>query len=92
MPKGSAVTEVLPQSSSVRRVVFAAPASLDDFVRHVFKEWPPLGWTLGRGEREAIEAEDTFQHKDGRYGQFRARSVFCEKDSTEVVIAIVTPT
>lgn len=70
-------------------VVYAVPVDLDGFVEHVLAGWPENGWELGRGEREVGEAESVFFLPDkSRYGQFRARSVYCDQNMTEVTLTL----
>jgi hypothetical protein len=68
---------------------YTIPVSLDDFVSFVLERWPDAGWSLGRGEREAGEAESVFFLPDrSRYGQFRARTVYCDLDAVEVTLTL----
>lgn len=70
-------------------VIYTVPISLDDFIDFVLARWPEDGWTLGRGERERGEAESVFFRPDrSRYGQFRARSVYCDLDAVEVTLTL----
>ena len=70
-------------------IVYAVPRSLDGFVDFVLDTWPAEGWELGRGEREPGEAESVFYLPDkSRYGQFRARAIYCDENLTEVTLTI----
>lgn len=85
--EGSYAIEISQPSGRVRTVAFAEHGSLDAFVQHVLDAWPDAGWILGHGEREPGEAEATFS-KGERVGAFRARSVYCDPDWTQVLIVL----
>jgi len=90
LPPGSYASDVkLPATAGFPRAIFAAKGSLKDFVLYVLSEWRKLGWTLGRGEAEAGEAEDNF-FKTGTdtRGAFVARTTFCDAGWTWVYIVI----
>jgi hypothetical protein len=88
LPKGSFATQTFDPVQGIERGLFVVAAPLDGFVRFVLREWPAKGWSLGPGESEPGEAEDTFTDEAGLFGQFRARSDFCRTDRTQVLIAI----
>lgn len=90
LPRGSfAIRTPEDPAPGLHIIVYAVPAGLDDFVQHVLDRWPSNGWELGRGERELGEAESVFFLPDkSRYGQFRARSVYCDLDVTEVTLTL----
>ncbi len=89
LPPGSYAAELPPASGSTRRIIFVSEGSLSDFVRHALADWPKRGWQLGRGEAEPGEAEDQFaKPSDGRYGAFRARSIFCDQTKTWVLLVL----
>lgn len=90
LPPGSYASRMLPRSGRVDRGIFVVNASLDEFVRFVLAEWPKQGWILGRGDREAHEAEAPLSRPGGRLGFFRARSIYCEPNRAEVLIAVGT--
>lgn len=87
-----AYVSLVPESlaEGVDHIVFTVRGSLDDFVKFVLAEWEEAGWILGRGEREPGEAESVFYTKGTeRYGQFRARAVYCDDAYTEVLLTLV---
>jgi hypothetical protein len=89
LPAGSYTMELPPATGSTRRIIFVAQGSLRDFVTHALSAWPKQGWQLGRGEAEPGEAEDQFaKPSDGRYGAFRARSIFCDQTKTWLLIVL----
>lgn len=89
LPPGSYVIETPPSTGSTQRIIFAARGSLRDFVTFVLGAWKKTGWILGRGEAEPGEAEDQFaKPREGRYGAFRARSIFCDQSRTWVLIVL----
>lgn len=91
LPEGS-YPSLIPEQRApgIREIVFTARGSLDDFVRFVLDRWEEAGWSLGRGEREPGEAESIFFAGEAeRYGQFRARQVYCDEDYTEVQLIVV---
>lgn len=90
LPDGSEAIRTSPDPApGLHIVVYRVPVGLDAFVDHVLDAWPRDGWVLGRGEREAGEAESVFYLADkSRYGQFRARSVFCDLEQTEVTLTL----
>ncbi|MFA5891226.1 MAG: hypothetical protein WDA27_09805 [Actinomycetota bacterium] len=88
LPPGTYVNEIIRPSDSIHRAMLTVAVSLDDFVRFVLLEWPPKGWQLGAGDREAAEAEAPFTQGDGRFGQFRARSVYCDNAHAEVLLIL----
>src|SRR5438477_4420159 len=87
LPAGSyAVGEIAGAPATFHKGVWAANASLRDFVRHVaLGQWEARGWRLGRGDAEAGEAEDDF-HRGKAAGTFRARAVYCNTAWTELVV------
>lgn len=91
LPGGSYVSWIPdPPAEGIRQIVFTARGTLDDFVRFVLDNWEAEGWNLGRGEREPGEAESIFFTEDTeRYGQFRARAVYCDDAYTEVLLIMV---
>ncbi len=90
LPPGSYPSNiVLPGKTSYPRAIFAAKGSLRDFIVSVLAEWPKKGWTLGRGEAEAAEAEDNFvKLGTGIRGAFIARSSFCDAGWTCVYVVM----
>jgi hypothetical protein len=90
LPAGSVAIRTSPDPApGLHVVVYRVPKSLDDFVKFLLADWPKQGWVLGRGEREPGEAESVFYLPDkSRYGQVRARQVYCDADQTEVVLTI----
>jgi hypothetical protein len=74
------------------QAAFVASVELRAFVKHVLSVWPAKGWTLGVGDAEVGEAEDTFFRPRPRLnGAFRASSVLCDRTKTLVIIAIGVP-
>ncbi|MHB8510554.1 MAG: hypothetical protein ACYDCC_00070 [Actinomycetota bacterium] len=90
VPPGSYPIEVQPDVGGYRRIVFAVNGSLRDFVIYALTNWKQHGYTLGRGDAEAGEAEDNFA-KNPLFGVFRARSVFCDASKTWVLITVNDP-
>lgn len=90
LPEGSEAIRTSPDPApGLHVVVYRVPTTLDGFVEHVLAEWEDNGWILGRGERETGEAESVYYLPDkSRYGQFRARSVFCDLAQTEVTLTL----
>ena len=90
LPAGSEAIRTSPDPApGLHVVVYRVPTTLDAFVAHVLATWENAGWILGRGERETGEAESVFYLPDkSRYGQFRARSVFCDLEQTEVTLTL----
>ncbi len=90
LPDGSVAIRTVPDPApGLHVVVYRSPASLEGFVDHVTTDWPAQGWQLGRGEREQGEAEAVFFTPDkSRYGQFRARSVYCDLEQVEVTLTL----
>lgn len=91
LPPDSYVS-LVPESRAegVDQIVFTVLGTLDDFVRFVLDRWEQAGWILGRGEREPGEAESVFfTSGTERYGQFRARAVYCDQDYTEVLLILI---
>ena len=90
LPEGSEAIRTSPDPApGLHIVVYRVPTGLEEFVDHVLDAWPRNGWVLGRGEREAGEAESVFYLADkSRYGQLRARSVFCDLEQTEVTLTL----
>lgn len=90
LPDGSVAIRTSPDPApGLHVIVYRVPLDLDAFVQHVLDRWPNDGWVLGRGERESGEAESVFYSPDKRrYGQFRARSIYCDLDQTEVLLTI----
>lgn len=90
LPEGSVPVRTSPDPApGLHVVVYRVPVGLDPFVDHLLEAWPAGGWVLGRGEREAGEAETVFYLPDkSRYGQVRARSVYCDLEQTEVTLTI----
>lgn len=90
LPEGSVPIRLSPDPApGLHLVTYRVPVDLDAFADHVLKEWPERGWVLGRGEREPAEAESVFYLPDkSRYGHLRARSVYCDRDQTEVTLTL----
>ncbi|MDQ1686664.1 MAG: hypothetical protein QOC82_3401 [Frankiaceae bacterium] len=61
MPKGISTT-----SDGVHIVRFTTPSSLRESVLFIVKSYPKAGYTLGRGDAEATEADAPFVHGDIR--------------------------
>lgn len=90
LPRGTVPIEVRPDPApGLHIVVYRVPVTLDALATFVLREWPATGWTLGQGEREPAEAESVFYRPDrSRYGHLRARSVYCDRDQTELVLTL----
>lgn len=87
LPDGSYVLEALPTVQGLSRAVLVVPASLDDLVKVILDRWPKEGWTLGPGEREPGEAEDTF-YRGAKFGQFRALQVYCDQNVVQMFLVM----
>jgi hypothetical protein len=90
LPEGSYPADVkLPAARGYPRAIFAVRATLKDFIIFVLGEWRKTGWTLGRGEAEAGEAEDNF-FKAGTdvRGAFVARTDYCDAGWVSVYIVM----
>lgn len=90
MPDGSYPFEIPEATSGLRRIIFSAKGTLQQFVTHALGEWPKHDWTLGVGESEPGEAEDNFL-KGERYGIFRATAAMCDQSRTWVLIVLNDP-
>lgn len=90
MPNGSYPIEIPEATSGLRRIIFSAKGTLQQFVVHALGVWPTHDWTLGVGESEPGEAEDNFL-KGERYGIFRATSAMCDQSRTWVLIVLNDP-
>jgi hypothetical protein len=76
LPNGMYMTQRLDPTFGYSRGIFVVPGSLTELARFVLSEWPKAGWTLGRGDSEAIEIEDSFA-KPPAIGAFKAQAQFC---------------
>lgn len=89
LPKGSyPVREVPPPGNdptTFHRGFWVVPASTEDFVDFALRQWPRQGWTLGAGEQELGEAEDTFLKGD-ESGSFRIRAKYCDETKSELFL------
>src|SRR5919201_1665983 len=61
LPGGSYASQILRTQSGYDRSVFVVPGSLPELTRFGLSEWPKHGWTLGRGDAEESEVEDSFE-------------------------------
>jgi hypothetical protein len=77
LPPGSYTQERLKALEGYRRVLLVIPVTLDELTRHVLEVWPRSGWTLGAGDSEIGEIEETFS-KPPAFGAFRAQAVNCD--------------
>ncbi len=84
LPPGTILAQQLADVGGYHRAVFVT-VGLTDFVRYVLAQWPTKGWTLGRGDAEAGEAEDSFA-KTGFGGAFRVRTAYCDSGRSELLI------
>ena len=71
--------------SETHRGFFAVKGTIDDFLRFARTDWAAKGWSLGRGDQEAGEADDGFRKGDFG-GSFRIRDVYCDATMTELLI------
>jgi hypothetical protein len=88
LPPGTTLTTQLADIGKYHRAVFVTigrPA----FVRFVLNQWPAKGWTLGRGDSEAGESEDSFA-KSGVGGAFRTRDAYCDPTRSELLLVFGT--
>lgn len=94
MPSGTYASRTYDApAAGIDVVTYTVPTSLDAFVEHVLADWPGGDWQLGRGERETGEAESVFFSSDrSRYGQFRARAVYCDPNAVEVTLTLGSQT
>lgn len=67
---GLAITSSQTTSAGAHLVKGTVPLSLHDAVRFVIKDLPSAGYTLGRGDSEADEADAPFS-KGTTHGSFR---------------------
>jgi hypothetical protein len=77
LPKGTYTQERLQSLEGYSRAILVIPLTLDELTQHVLEAWPGAGWTLGAGDSEIGEIEDTFG-KAPAFGAFRARGVICD--------------
>jgi len=91
LPPGTYANAEPPAGAEgIYQIAMTSERSLDDMVKFILDRWPKAGWELGRGEREPGEAEAVFFADDKkRYGQFRARAVYCDQAWTELLLVLV---
>ncbi|MCU1463764.1 MAG: hypothetical protein JWO37_3839 [Acidimicrobiales bacterium] len=84
LPTGTVFVNQLADVGAYHRALFVTVGTTD-FVRYALAQWPPKGWTLGRGDAERGEAEDSFA-KTGYGGAFRVRAAYCDVGRSELLI------
>jgi hypothetical protein len=72
------------------RAKFVLPVRTPRFARMVLRKWPKHGWTLGRGDSEPGEVEDSFL-KSPAAGAFKANDVNCSGGKT-ILYLVLNPT
>jgi len=90
LPPGTILVNQPGDVAGYHRALFATVA-LRDFVRFALAEWPSKGWTLGRGDAENGEAEDSFG-KSGVGGAFRVRGAYCDPGRSELLVVFGSTT
>src|SRR4029077_8192696 len=70
-PAGVVIQRVDRSKGNVTQVRTLVPMSLRESVLFVIKEFPKAGFTLGRGDAEATEADAPFQRGDALRGLVR---------------------
>jgi hypothetical protein len=88
LPPGTYLFGQLADVGTYHRATFVTIGRVD-FVRFVLNQWPTKGWTLGRGDSEPGEAEDSFA-RTGVGGAFRVRDAFCEAGRSELLLVYGT--
>jgi hypothetical protein len=91
LPAGSFATSMKAGSPvpGYDQTVFTVPVTLQNFIKYALSAWPAHGWSLGTGDSEPGEAEDTFAKRGTkRYGAFRANSYLCDKSSILLYIIV----
>ena len=71
--------------ATTHQAVLVVPLGLRDFVRFAVTEWPKRGWTAGRGDSEAREADDAFT-RAGATAAFKAAATYCDVTKTQVLL------
>ncbi len=70
-PEGVTIQKVDRTKGNVTQVRFTAPMSLRESVLYIVDRYPKAGFTLGRGDAEATEADAPFQRGEALRGLVR---------------------
>jgi hypothetical protein len=85
LPAGAYAYQETNATGPYLSATFAVKEDLSDLVRFILEEWPKRGWTLGQGDAEADEAEDTFG-KPPASGAFKAQGQQCSPGLSVLLI------
>jgi hypothetical protein len=92
LPAGLEVARVNRSSGNIVQVRGPVPMSLRDSVLFIVHEYPKAGFTLGRGDAEATEADAPFQRGEGLRGLVRVFYNPTNECETLWVFAVVQDT
>jgi len=70
---------------AANRGLLVVKMTVADFKNFVTTNWPPAGYTLGRGDAEAGEAEGGYRKGDFG-GVYRVRDVYCDPTMSELLL------
>lgn len=70
LPDGTYAFRNLKKQNGYHRAKLFVPRNANGFGRFVINKWPPAGWTIGRGDSEPGEVEDSFS-KSPAVGAFK---------------------
>lgn len=73
LPDGTYAFRNLAKQNGYHRAKLVVLKNANGFGRFVLNRWPPAGWTLGRGDAEPGEVEDSFT-KGSAVGAFKDNS------------------
>ena len=70
---------------SAQRGFLVVKVTVDDFKKFVTTNWPAAGYSLGKGDAEAGEAEGGYRKGDFG-GVYRVRDVYCDPTMSELLL------
>src|SRR5438105_3067137 len=85
LPGGSYTSRRLLDSNGYHRAEFVVPGTLPELARFILREWPNRRWTMGRGDAEQDEMEDSFE-KGSAVGAFKAQAEDCSPGFSNMLI------
>jgi hypothetical protein len=89
LPPGTYASKDLGQDNGYFKGLFVLNGNTTTLARFVLKEWPAVGYQLGRGDSEPGEVEDQFI-KPPAVGAFKAQDQVCNPGFT-LMLMIFTP-